>query len=324
MRLRLGFVCGLTMLIVPPACAQADSLSELIKRGNALDWAGNYSDASRVFRDAVKQAEEKQDARLPIALNALANVEEELANFADASRLYQRALTLASKQGKTTLVYALTLGNLGVHYTANGQSKKAEGMLRESLAVYQLVEPADSVNLALAKNALSNLLVDEARYTEAEELLLSSLDSYRRHPSTVFGQEAIVLNNLGVVRREQRRFDEARDLFEAAARLTESSLGANHPTLLRALNNVATVYGLTGHPAEADQAFRRSIAIAEERLGPEHPITARVLLNYAGFLRTTGRKAEAKRLEGKANTALRDNARTNGRGMSVDVSAFRR
>jgi hypothetical protein len=48
-----------------------------------------------------------------------------------------------------------------------------------------------------------------------------------------------------------------------------------------------------------------------------------VLNNYAEFLNMNGRKAEARTLAAQAKDVLRDSARRNGLGMTVDASALR-
>jgi hypothetical protein len=86
--------------------------------------------------------------------------------------------------------------------------------------------------------------------------------------------------------------------------------------LLRPLINLAKVKG-------TDELFRRAVAIAEERLGPQHPTYSDVLLSYAAFLRATGHTREANVLEARSKSVRQENARRDGVGLTVDVSAFR-
>ena len=135
-------------------------------------------------------------------------------------------------------------------------------------------------------------------------------------------REAVALNNLGALRRFQHRMEEAVRLFQDAIGIIETECGPDHPLLIRSLNNLASMYDLTGHRDDADAAFGRAIAVAAKTLGTDHPTYGHLLLNYAGFLRSAGQKAKAKTLEARARTVLKDNQRSNGEGMTVDVSAF--
>ena len=328
MRRRGVIVCAMaawlaSLALASLAIAQADSWNDLMAKANALDVAGDYAGAAAVFRDAIHFAEASGDPRLPIAINSLATDDDELGRYSEAEQLYRRAQAIAARDGIWNPMYALTLGNFGAHYVEVGPREKAEPMLRESLAIYTALLPPDSIQLALGRNALANLMLYDGRYSEAEKLIQASLVTFRAHPVPGTGQMAIGLNNLGVVRRQQGKNREATELFEQSIRITETEFGADHPTLLRALNNLATVYCGAGRHDDADAAFQRALSIAEKRLGASHPVYAHVLLNYAGFLRQSGRKAVAKTLAARANATLRDHARTNGRGMTVDVSAFR-
>ena len=134
---------------------------------------------------------------------------------------------------------------------------------------------------------------------------------------------AITLSNLGVVKRMQGRDRDAVQLLERSLKIFESETGRDHPALLRGLNNLATAYAFTRRRDEADATFRRALALAEQYLGTNHPTYGSVLNNYAEFLNMNGRKAEARTLAAQAKDVLRESARRNGLGMTVDASALR-
>jgi len=89
------------------------------------------------------------------------------------------------------------------------------------------------------------------------------------------------------------------------------------------LNNLALAYVDLGKPEAAMETMHRAMGIAEARLRPEHPSYGRLLVNYANVMRKIGHKTEAKQLEARGKSALLEAARTNGRGMTIDVTAFR-
>jgi hypothetical protein len=77
---------------------------------------------------------------------------------------------------------------------------------------------------------------------------------------------------------------------------------------------------VTGNSAAAKATLERAIDIARRRLGTEHPTYASLLFNYAALERKAGHNSEARKLEAQAHSVLRQNARTNGVGMTVDAS----
>jgi superfamily I DNA/RNA helicase len=109
-----------------------------------------------------------------------------------------------------------------------------------------------------------------------------------------------------------------RDRGAIAFRPSESAMGPRAGS-----GSAVTGKGFARRREEADAAFRRTLALAERYLGTNHPTYGSVLNNYAEFLNMNGRKAEAKTLAAQAKDVLRDSARRNGLGMTVDASALR-
>jgi tetratricopeptide (TPR) repeat protein len=112
--------------LVSVALAQTDSWKDLMTKASVMDDAGDYAGALSGFRDAVHAAEASGDPRLPIAINSLANTNDELGRYSEAEQLFRRALSITAKGGVWNPDYALTLANLGAHYVEVGPRDKAE------------------------------------------------------------------------------------------------------------------------------------------------------------------------------------------------------
>jgi tetratricopeptide (TPR) repeat protein len=175
----------------------------------------------------------------------------------------------------------------------------------------------------MTRSGFADMLIQHGRYRESEQLLDQAIRVFEERPG--LGRDlGIARNNLAVVRRFEKRYEESRRLLESALVAIETDAGPDHPALARVLNNLGITFAALGSPQEADQAFRRSIAIARDRLGAEHPLYGVMLHNYALFLRDCGRKAEAKTLEAQSRAVIRESAQRDGTGLTVDASAFRR
>ncbi|HLK66549.1 MAG TPA: tetratricopeptide repeat protein [Bryobacteraceae bacterium] len=326
MRTQWIFVCAIASCLASSAFGQTDPPDpwlDLMNKATALDKAGDYPRAILIYRQAAAMVEGPGSRRLAISLNALANAEDQLGRNADSEALFKRAVAIAGRNGIYDALYGLTLSNFGVHYLEFGEPDKARGLLSEAVGILTRVMPPDSVQLALTRNALGNLLMNDGDFDQAEKLIEASITTYRKNADPKSDELAVGLNNLGVVRRHQGRSDEALQLFQQSIELVETTLGPDHPSLLRALANLGTVYGESGRREEADAAFQRALSIGEKRLGTTHPIYALVLLNYSRFLRASGQKRKAKTLEARANALLHEHSVTNGTGMTIDVSSFR-
>jgi CHAT domain-containing protein/tetratricopeptide (TPR) repeat protein len=70
---------------------------------------------------------------------------------------------------------------------------------------------------------------------------------------------------------------------QAALRLAEKALGAEHLETATALSNLALLYVSKGQFEGAEPLYQRALRIYEKEMGPKHPDTATVLNNLAGL-----------------------------------------
>ena len=313
------------VVAVAAAVAQTDEWRLRMDEGAAAELAGDYARGIASYKAADELAERfnRGDKRRVAASNALANMYDALGQFADAEAQYRRALKAAAESaGKASPEYALVLGNIGTVYVETGQPASGEKLMREALAIYAACDPPDQLRIAIAKNAVAEVLSVSGKHKEAETLLTEALPVLEKNPD-IWGETAIAINNLGVARFSLGKHDEARQLLRRALAMMEEHTGPDHPMLARTLNNMASLEARTGHREEAGQSLRRALDIAEKRLGPEHPVYAAILGNYAAFLRQGGEKPQAKVLEARSNQILKDSSRRNGIGAVIDVHSLR-
>jgi tetratricopeptide (TPR) repeat protein len=315
------------ILLAGLAPAQHSEYVHLMEQGAALERSGSYSEALAVFQEALGIAEHDHLHPRAIAssLNQVGMVYDDLGKFADAIRQFRRALAMVeSMEGKDNLNYAVLLGNLAADYGELKQDKTARPLLREAIDIYVRHDATGDPRLAIARIGLAQSDMNSGRYRDAQELLEQALAVLRLQQQASWRrQTAITLNNLGVVHRLQKHHAESEPLFLQSIRMIEEEFGVDHPRLLEPLNNLALAYIDLGRPEDALATMRRARTIAEARLRPEHPSYGRLLVNYGNVLRKTGHKAEGKQLEAQGKSALIESARSNGAGMTVDVTAFR-
>ena len=79
--------------------------------------------------------------------------------------------------------------------------------------------------------------------------------------------------------------------------MTKKLLGAEHPSTLRSMANLASTYQKQGRWNEAEQLFVQVIDITKKVLGAEHPDTLTSMANLASTYRNQGRWNEAEQLE---------------------------
>jgi tetratricopeptide (TPR) repeat protein len=107
---------------------------------------------------------------------------------------------------------------------------------------------------------------------------------------------AATLNDLGLLRKNQKRYSEAADLFEQALQL--------RPTYMEPYKNRAEMYAEMGRLSDADGQFRQAVSLA--------PLNSTARNTYGHFLLQQGRLSEAREqfarsAEADANAEAYDN-----------------
>jgi CHAT domain-containing protein/tetratricopeptide (TPR) repeat protein len=95
---------------------------------------------------------------------------------------------------------------------------------------------------------------------------------------------------------KQGRYSDAIPLAQRAVRIRETALGANHPDVAQALNNLAILYQAQGLLADAEPLYKRALAINEKAFGANHHNVATSLNNLAELYQAQGRNSDAETL----------------------------
>lgn len=306
------------------AAAQNAEWKAAMDRGESADHAGKYVEAVADYSKAAAVADGfgTNDFRTWTSYNRLGIAYQNAGMSAEGIRCYRREISMiAHSIGKQNTAYPIAIANLGTALVSTGDFSGGEALLREAMQLETGVIHADPSQIALTQARFIEALMGRGHFAEADRLLDRALPALRATGDRFY--LAVALNALGVLRRHQHRNREALDAFQQAVALTEAEYREDHPILVFPLNNLGVTYSLLGNAAEADRAFRRALDICAKALPPGHPSHAAVLANYAEFLRRSGEKSKAKAMRQEADTLLRDNARRNGRGLTIDVTAFR-
>lgn len=143
--------------------------------GNALMESGEYKEAERLYRIAVKYYSVlRQDEDLINMWNSLGHVEMAAGKMNSAKKYFQTALDAA---GRLEYTYGLKKANhnMGLLHAATGETATARAYLNTSLS-YD-IKLNDAYGIALNKNQLAKIAIAEGRNEEAVSLLKSALGS---------------------------------------------------------------------------------------------------------------------------------------------------
>ncbi|KZP05102.1 TPR-like protein [Athelia psychrophila] len=96
------------------------------------------------------------------------------------------------------------------------------------------------------------------------------------------------------------RYDEAEALYRRILAGQEEGLGADHPSTLGTVNNLAVLYRNQGRYTEAEALYQRALEGQEQQVGPDHLDTLGTVNNLAIVYEKQGKYAEAEELYQRA------------------------
>ncbi len=143
---------------------------------------------------------------------------------------------------------------------------------------------------------LATLYNSQGLYSEAEPLLLRSIDILEQQLGVDHPDFATSLNNLATLYFSQGQYSKVEPLDLRSLEIRERQLGADHPHVATSLNNLANLYNFQGRYSEAETLLLQSLKIRERQLGTDHPHVATSLNNLANLYESQGRYSEAETL----------------------------
>ena len=158
---------------------------------------GNYEQAEKHLLNALdiyNQLYNGPHVHLAICKKSLADVYRDSNGFSAAESYYFKAIeTLERAVGGEHPLRRPILQGKAKMYTMQGDHASAEPLLREAMALLESVLDPNHPRLAEARLALGECLVMLHQYSEAEELLIQSLETHRKSSDEV-SQDAMKIN----------------------------------------------------------------------------------------------------------------------------------
>ncbi|MFN7938103.1 MAG: tetratricopeptide repeat protein [Bryobacteraceae bacterium] len=263
---------------------------------------------------------------------ASALAEERLGHFPQAEAMLRKAIVAAARTSENHRALAVIENNLGGVLVSQGRYVQAEKILKRALAHFQ-ADSGGGTDWTAALNHLATIYRERGRLRESEEAYRRVLTARLASPETSKHQIARSRANLAALLLDRQRFDEARELLDAAlssfppssgmdldrgtilmnlavlhtlqsdlkrARMRAEqgvsvleALPVDHPALGKALLTLGCI--LMKDRLHEAAAERLAEAVRILRLGfARHPIFVEALAAYAGALSKCGRQKEAK------------------------------
>lgn len=165
--------------------------------------------------------------------------------------------------------------------------------VEELLSEYQSL-PDSQRNLGKEyrlKRRLGDLYDISAEFDKAGNLYKEVIEYSRKSDDLVLLMNS--LNDLGLVYKEKKRYNEAIELFKESSVIAKDIIGTNHPEYAGYLNNLALIYDAQRKYDKAIDLYKEALKIAGETTGTKHPVFATSLNNLASIYNSQGRYDEA-------------------------------
>ncbi len=235
------------------------------------------------------------NADLAAALRELTNAHFYAGHYTTADQLGRQALQLTRQlNGERHPLVADDLITLGAVQHQWGRYPEAEGFYREALPITEAWYGAAHHQTASNLTMLGRTLVYQNRFDEATELLQRALGIQERVFGSVHPRVASAVNDLGSVALQRGRLDEAEAAFSRMGEIYRSVYGGKHYLIATANSNLASVLVAKKDYVRAESLYRGAIAMFAETQSPTHMNTAIGRLKLGRALLRQLRYAEAE------------------------------
>lgn len=266
----------------------------------ALAWRsrGERARAEVACRQAAHIVTKVDDVSLRVRIMGLsATLESDRGKLTQAYETERKAADLALAEfGPNSPISIAALANIATTLRTMGDLPGAVAMLKEVVAKYRAVLPANHPELLGAATNLAISLREAGLVEEAFQLL----QGMRQEINGDWFQGR--LNQvLAAVLADTGRLDEAARVLRGALERTTDPRMLASSEQLQTMANLAAILDRQDRHKEAAELRKRVLAGLEILVGPEHPSTISARVNYALSLFNVGAKDESiSLLEGAA------------------------
>jgi tetratricopeptide (TPR) repeat protein len=328
MRVKGFAIAAFISLLAAPAPGQSSYESD-VAAGMKAYSAGNFSEAERAFKRALKDVEavSPTDARVGQVLVNLATVKMAQGAEKEVEPLLKRAIgVLELSLGPDHPDLASAYDNLGTFYYDQLLAKagKTRADVRFAYTALSAGNPGMVGRGSLSRpgggagSTTTDQLVQAHQraakedpevqfFSKSEENLKKALAIRENYFGPASAEIVMSLKDLGELYVVTRRVEQAESVLRRALAIRESLGGVEDAAAAALLNMLASLHRNNKNYTDAEPLYQRALAIQEKLLGPAHADLVPTLQAYALLLKETGRKDESKKFEARAKDIQKKN-----------------
>ena len=265
-----------------PEATDADRAIVATILGEVLFARGDYAEAIKWLKNAVKQSDAEKLRATDVRSRALTGLGEALIQADrndEADTALNEALTIDRRLHKTDhpeIARDLSLLAMNQYYRGNLDAA-AQGY-EIALAMHRATLPEGNARIAEDLNALGSIYFAKQNHVLAEKYFAEALPVYQRYYGNTHPDTAILLNNLGRVILERGDFRASLPLMLTSIRANEAEESPSHEIFAFSYDSLGLAEMGLGHFDAAATAFEKALNVA---MAAKHRMRGPVLLDTA-------------------------------------------
>ncbi len=307
--MRCRSICGamIALLLLHVISAAQSSWEDKNRLGEKAFQEGRLADASRLFNDALRDAQQfgPNDVRLAPIYNNLALVAFVQNNFIASETLYEKSIAIMEAQGQENPLLLPVLNNLTSLYVKQWAFGKAIQTSWRACHIREKKFGPASLETAAGLNKLATLYLDNVG------LLPQSPSDALPPPESAKAAAAArnsgcALQNFSssiehaVTLDDATKLAIAESLFDRVLDIQEKAYGDENTRLVDVLQNLGEVRHAQGKIKAAEEAYLRTVAIVEKSFGPDDLELAMPLQQLAELKTEDGNYSDAEKIYKRA------------------------
>jgi serine/threonine-protein kinase len=222
------------------------------------------------------------------------------ADYARASQFYRANLPrLRAEQKKGTIgadYLASALNGFALLRRAQGDSREAETLLRETLTLLPYISPEQQNNMGVTQAVLALTLADQGKFDEAISIVRGKIAAIREKKLEAGPELAANLTGLGSFLLENGETGESLESLREAEAIYRKLYSHANLQLGDNLRLQAQAFFSEGKPSEAEARLAETLTIYRASTGPQFINYATALMVQGLVCGQTGRIDEAEKL----------------------------
>jgi len=259
-----------------------------------LDREGDYLGAFQLGSKALATLERLDSPDVGSAQNNRNVFLRDMGNLRQAEIAQRQTVEWWRRVAGSHVDIAWPLSNLGTIYLLEGQTTKAEPLMREALKIRQKILGPNSPLIAISLDEWGRVLQAKADYQGAETSFRQSLDMLNGTAGSESWMVEQVLSDFSKLQLDRADYASAESYADRALEMSRKLGREDSPQIAESLSEIALARELRGDAASAEPMLRSALEIRERLLPPRYPAIVAAETRLGEALTAEGKAAMAE------------------------------